>query len=82
MKSLLFVWQPKRGFIKFIKGVISAVCTVLFLAFLILPFCKFDGAYFPYSKYVWIIKTIQMSGSILTRPIEIPIGLTGDQIFK
>ena len=28
------------------------------------------------------LKTIQMSGSILTRPIEIPIGLTGDQIFK
>ena len=55
MKSLLAVWKPKRGFIKFIKGVISAICIVLFLAFLILPFCKFDGAYFSYSKYVWII---------------------------
>ena len=54
MKTLLSKWHPNRKIGKFLKNILIGVGIVLFLAFLILPFCRFSDEVTRICKWFWL----------------------------
>lgn len=54
MRTLLSKWHPNSKIGKFLKNVLIGAGIVLFLAFLILPFCRFSDAVTRICKWFWL----------------------------
>ena len=54
MRTLLSKWLPNRKFGKFLKNILIGIGIVLFLAFLVLPFCRFPAEIMRACKWIWL----------------------------
>ena len=54
MRILLSKWLPNRKFGKFLKDILIGIGIVLFLAFLVLPFCRFPAEIMRACKWIWL----------------------------
>ncbi len=54
MRTLLSKWLPNRKFGKFLKNILIGIGIVLFLAFLVLPFCRLPDEVTHVCKWIWL----------------------------
>lgn len=54
MRTLLSKWLPNRKFGKFLKNILKGIGIVLFLAFLVLPFCRLPDEVTHVCKWIWL----------------------------